>query len=86
MISFKQFLKEAYQDLSDQKFNDVYDREFAHYALNERPIRWNETQRETCRKLYGGIDVGTVYHGGKINTEEAYDLLSKLKPRGYYSF
>jgi hypothetical protein len=79
---FKDFvsvLNESYQDLSDYNFNNEYDKMFAEYALNERPIRLNDEDRKEASEIYGNRDVGTVWHGGKLNSEEQYNKVKNLK-------
>lgn len=82
---FKAFLAEMYQDLRDYKFNDRFDRDFGHYALNERPLRWDAAERKQCAEDYGNVDVGTVYLGGKIDDKQLYDKLLQLKPGEHFT-
>jgi hypothetical protein len=76
---FDQFINEAYSDLSHYDFKDKYDKIFVEYALNEYPINLSEEERKEASRIYGNRDVGIVYHGGKINSEEFYHKLKKLK-------
>lgn len=84
MKSFIEYLSESYKDLSDIKFNDRYDKEFGIYAMNEIPLYWDKKERNECKNLYGGVNVGVVYYGGKIQTEEALEHLKKLKSGDTY--
>lgn len=65
--------------LNNTDFKDKFDRLFAEYAINEMPLYLSDTEREKCKDVYGGVDVGIVYHGGKINTLHDYELLTRIK-------
>lgn len=67
--------------ISNNSFNDNYDFIFAEYAIDEVPFHFNEKEREECKKLYGNVDVGVVYHGGKINTKELLDTLESINKK-----
>jgi len=83
---FKEFLTEmAYQDLKDIKFKDKFDKAFGEYALNEKPIHWDEKERNDCKKSYGNVDVGIVYHGNRIISKEQLTFLESLKKGMKYS-
>jgi hypothetical protein len=80
MLSFSKFLDESYQNLDDHTYQDRYEKMFARYALNEVPLRMNEDEMKECAKLYGNVDVGVVYFGGKMNYKEEYKSIINLKP------
>ena len=76
---FNDFVNESYRSLKDEVFNDKYDKIFAEYALNERPIILKSEDRKEASEIYGNREVGTVWHGGKINSEEDYERIKNLK-------
>lgn len=79
MKTFNTFLTEmAYQDLKKIKFKDNFDKAFGEYALNEVPLKWTKEEQEQCKKKYGDIDVGIVYHGNRISTEEQLTFIQSL--------
>lgn len=83
---FNTYIKESYRDLSNKDFKDEYDEKFANYALNERPFRLSDEDTDECKKIYGNRDVGVVYHGGKIDTEEQLEFLKNLKSGSFFNF
>lgn len=76
---FNDFLNEQYQDLSETRWNDIYDKAFGNYALNEQPFIFNIDDKTNAKAYYGGVDVGIVYSGGRINSLEKYNELKELK-------
>lgn len=83
---FKDFINESYRDLRDNDFNDKYDEKFANYALNERPFYLSDNDAEECKQIYGNRNVGIVYHGGKIDTQEQLEYLESLKNGDFINF
>lgn len=70
---------ESYRDIKRSDYSNKYEHQFAEYALNEKPLHWDEAERAACRALYGNREVGVVYHGNRINDESNLQKLEEIK-------
>lgn len=71
--------------LDEGKYKDSIDLAFANYALNELSFFLEEGDKGYARENYGGLDGvvgGTIYSGGRIDSEKQLRELQDLKSGG----
>lgn len=73
-------LMEAYHKIPDSITG--LDRDFAEYALNEVPLSWGSNKIDQARRWFGGVSVGKVYRGIKINSAEELQEVNQLATGG----
>lgn len=79
-------LNEAY-DYERCEAYDGYDKDICNYIFNETPLYWNKEEIEEVKQKYGNVNVkSSLWHGGKISSEEELDKLSNLKPGDTMTF
>lgn len=76
MVKHKELIESL--DISGSEKYTGLERDIFNYVRNEIPLRWNESQIDKARSLYGNVPVGTVYHGMKINSEERLEEIRRL--------
>jgi len=81
-VRFKNFLNEAY-DYSRCKDYKGIDLNICNWIFNEIPLPWKTSDIEKCKEMYGNVNVGTVYRGAKINTEDELEMYHNAKKTGY---
>lgn len=80
MKLLKQLLMEAYHSISDDITG--LDRDFAEYAMNEVALRWSPEDVDRARDMFGRVDVGEVYRGMKIQTNQQLQEIKRLSEQG----
>lgn len=56
------------------------EKDICNYTRNEFPIVWTDKEMKKARQLYGSVDVGVVYHGGKITNKNTLRKIKSLSP------
>lgn len=71
---------EAYREIEDRITG--LDRDFANYALNEIPLRWDSAEKTEAQSIFGNVKVGRVFRGIKIHSEEALQKIQQFAKSG----